>query len=752
MKAELYDSDEAEEEIEILPPGTVVSERYRIESVLGRGGMGVVYKAEQIHMNKLVAMKMMLQQATASQADHRRFQREAQAASLLSHPNIVSIHDFGFYNGQAYLCMDYLQGANLEVFLKEKPLTLDQFRHIFAQACDALQHAHDKGIVHRDLKPGNLCISEKNGDPLHLYVLDFGLVKMMEAGNDGKLTRTNMVVGSPVYMSPEQCRALNLDQRSDIYSLACVMYESLCGLPPFRADTVFDMMNAHISQPAVSIREFAPGIYVPAGLDKAILQALSKNPDDRPQSMQELARAIEASFSGAPDLVMPTGVRSKISNTENQSITTAGADLKASNEMSGRKKKQNSKQTILLSLAIWIGVIGALGVGVIFGLSLHKGGENGSTKVANREQNESSPDSTPAASNTFANVPNRNGAVVSGNNIQVGPASLPAVPGAPPQGKMPAGPLPPGSPLNAAKAAANGIAQGQLPLPVPPSGSSQNPITFSSSGSNSLLPLPPSTVASIIRKGTDGPSSDQLKLQGFAAYSQNNFQEAYTKLSGLSDAETNSAVLGRLIISAYKSGDNNRAQAYLSRFKSLNSFSVRSEVRDDVHLLKQVLEYSGRPSTNDDYEFADNMLDAIRNAASRSSDTYGMWKQAVLESNVLLRARQRGVEADRILDEAMPHANTDDAVYFKSLLSPEAGGTGVVAGRGPTGSGPMGPGPMGGSPMGGPGGRIGAGPMGGPPIGPGPGLPGMGPPGGPGGLGGPMGGRFAGPPGQDGGG
>jgi hypothetical protein len=223
-----------------------------------------------------------------------------------------------------------------------------------------------------------------------------------------------------------------------------------------------------------------------------------------------------------------------------------------------------------------------------------------------------------------------------------------------------------------------------------------------------------------------------------------------------------------LLVSAYKSGDN-RAQAYLKQFKSQNSFSIRSEVRDDFYLLRQILEASGQASTSDDYKFDQSLLEAIISSTEGRSDTYGLWKQSVQDLNILLRGQGKSSEADRMLSEALSHSNSDDTTLFKSLLSPEAGGPVLTGGQfgsgsgpmsggpmsggpmsgGPMGGGPMSGGPMGGGPLGGPGAGMGGprgGPMGGPPGGPGMGGP-MGRPG----MGGAMGGR-GGPPGQDGGG
>lgn len=334
----------------VLQPGSMIADRYRVIDILGHGGMGVVYKAQHVHMDKVVAIKMMLQPNTsASSQDYRRFQREAQAASMVDHPNIVSIHDFGYFEKQAYLCMDYLSGNSLDQLLNRAPLKLDEFRHIFRQACDALQHAHEKGLIHRDLKPSNIMITERRNDPLFPVILDLGLVKLVNGTDleksDHKLTMTNMVVGSPLYMSPEQCRAHQLDHRSDIYSLGCVMYEALTGVPPLRADTLFDIMSKHISETPKPLRDEAKGVYVPAALERLIFKAMAKAPEDRVQSMQELAQGIEHAFSGAPEIVAP------------RSGSVSGSVPVGSASITGKQKKIKKQNQLLIGLSIAFGTM-----------------------------------------------------------------------------------------------------------------------------------------------------------------------------------------------------------------------------------------------------------------------------------------------------------------------------------------------------------------------------------------------------------
>ena len=277
---------------DFLSPGALFAEKYRILSVLGQGGMGVVYKAEHLLMQRIVALKTVLTSLTANSQAAYRFQQEAKAASSLSHPNIVGVHDFGIADGNAYLVMDYLEGRTLS----HDQLEFDRFIHIFKQACGALDHAHKRGIIHRDLKCGNLMLVQVEDDRDFLKLVDFGLAKIIapERGSElQSLTTTGMIVGSPLYMSPEQCRGRDLDPRSDIYSLGCVMYEALVGEPPFVGETALDTMCQHLSQTAPSMLELNPDI--DPRLDKLVAQMLHKDPNMRPQSMSAVAHQLDIS-------------------------------------------------------------------------------------------------------------------------------------------------------------------------------------------------------------------------------------------------------------------------------------------------------------------------------------------------------------------------------------------------------------------------------------------------------------------------
>jgi eukaryotic-like serine/threonine-protein kinase len=186
--------------------------------------------------------------------------------------------------------MEYVEGKTLEsIILTEEPMTLQRFQRIFSQVCSGMQHAHKKGFIHRDLKPSNLMVYDTEDDTDVVKILDFGLAKACH-GDDKQqnLTRTGMVMGSPPFMSPEQCRGEELDYRSDIYSLGCVMFAALTGEVPLLGDNTMATLYKHISGVPLSISEVAPHLVIPASLETVIMRTLEKFPDDRPQSMEEL--------------------------------------------------------------------------------------------------------------------------------------------------------------------------------------------------------------------------------------------------------------------------------------------------------------------------------------------------------------------------------------------------------------------------------------------------------------------------------
>jgi serine/threonine protein kinase/uncharacterized protein HemY len=283
--------------------GTILAGRYEILDLIGTGAMGQVYKAKHVLMKRLVAVKMMNANMVSGAAALKRFQKEAELASALNHPNILTVHDFGLTDeGAPYLVMAYLQGQSFDLVLeKERHLDPSRVVHIFRQLCAGLGHAHEKGVIHRDVKPSNIYLVELDGDPDFVKIVDFGIAKMLQPleGESEHLTRTGEVFGSPPYMSPEQCRARPVDGRSDIYSLGCVMYRALTGVNPILGYDLMEFLYKHVNEMPQSFSMVCPELNIPADFEALVFRALAKEPEERFQTMQELKNALD-SLSCAP--------------------------------------------------------------------------------------------------------------------------------------------------------------------------------------------------------------------------------------------------------------------------------------------------------------------------------------------------------------------------------------------------------------------------------------------------------------------
>ncbi|MBN9394227.1 MAG: tetratricopeptide repeat protein [Candidatus Melainabacteria bacterium] len=293
--------------------GTTLADKYQILEKLGAGGMGLVYKAKHLFMKRNVAIKLMLPQYASSATALKRFRQEAQAASHLNHPNILTVYDFGVTpDGLPYLVMDLLEGTNLSAELEAYGhLPVGRSLNIFIQTCSALQHAHSKDVVHRDLKPGNIMLVEYEGEHDVVKIVDFGMAKILSAmdGEKEELTKTGEVFGSPMYMSPEQCMGKDLDARSDIYSLGCVMYRTLTGVPAVIGQTAMECFNKHATQMPLSFADVAPDLHLPQSLETIIFKALAKEPDERYASMSDLKDALLTEIVSSQDIsaTLPAG-------------------------------------------------------------------------------------------------------------------------------------------------------------------------------------------------------------------------------------------------------------------------------------------------------------------------------------------------------------------------------------------------------------------------------------------------------------
>jgi serine/threonine protein kinase len=274
--------------------GQVFEGRFQILSVLGKGGAGVVYKAKQMHVDRLVAIKMLVAAVGSDDQSLLRFEQEAKASAALEHSNIITIYDFGWSAaGHAYLVMEYLRGDSLDQILRlQGRLDTDRFLQIFSQICDGLQHAHARGIVHRDIKPSNIMIVERDNAPNLAKIVDFGLAKLTSQEAELHLTQSGIAMGTPLFMSPEQCRGAEIDRRSDIYSLGCVMYSALMGDVPHKGDSALNTLYKHLAETPQSFDAMAPDHNLPPRLEQAIFKALEKDPSARQQSMSELKNDI----------------------------------------------------------------------------------------------------------------------------------------------------------------------------------------------------------------------------------------------------------------------------------------------------------------------------------------------------------------------------------------------------------------------------------------------------------------------------
>lgn len=291
--------------------GTVLGGRYEILDVIGDGAMGRVYLAKHQLMKRQVAVKMMHPQLISGKAALKRFQKEAELASALNHPNILTVYDFGVTDdSNPYLVMDFLKGRELlDVLREEKRLPVKRAFHIFKQVCTGLAHAHEKGVVHRDLKPSNIMLITLDGDDSFVKILDFGIAKQLNPSESAasNLTRTGEVFGTPHYMSPEQCRALEVDGRADIYAVGCVLYQTLTGELPIRGADLIECLYKHVNETPASFSSVCPELDLSPEVEAIVFKAMAKKPEDRFQTLTEMKAAMDVI---EPD--MYTGTYSRV--------------------------------------------------------------------------------------------------------------------------------------------------------------------------------------------------------------------------------------------------------------------------------------------------------------------------------------------------------------------------------------------------------------------------------------------------------
>jgi serine/threonine-protein kinase len=286
--------------------GRVLKGQYRMDAVLGQGAMGLVFRGTQTALSKAVAIKMMRPDAFHTNESRDRFAREATVVSKLLHPSITQVLDFGIEDDMPFLVMEFVDGKELtDVLAAEGPMPPTRALAIIRQLASALEEAHRQGVVHRDIKPQNLRLMRYTpGGQVFLKVLDFGIAKQMDDGGEkGKLTATGAVMGTPMYMAPEQAGGHKVDARADQYSLGIVLYELLTGTVPFTGETLAGVLVSHLTQPPPPLPR-----QVPEPLQKVVMRLLAKNPNERFADMAELDKALAACEPACRDVAaLPAG-------------------------------------------------------------------------------------------------------------------------------------------------------------------------------------------------------------------------------------------------------------------------------------------------------------------------------------------------------------------------------------------------------------------------------------------------------------
>jgi serine/threonine-protein kinase len=287
--------------------GQILADRYRVVRLVGEGGMGQVYEAQHVNINKRFAVKLLRPEIVSNAEAVQRFRQEAWSASSIGHENIIEIEDFATLpSGAVYLAMEFLVGESLaERMRAEPPLPFGEALDVVLQVASGLGAAHDKSIIHRDMKPENIFLAQKHGRAI-VKILDFGIAKVSGADGNKSLTRTGTIFGTPHYMSPEQALGKPLDHRADIYSVGVIMYELFTGRVPFEAESFMGILTKHITSTPKPPRQMAPERDISAEMEAVILRAMAKEPDERYQSMGELLHDVAAIAAvRAPEILLP---------------------------------------------------------------------------------------------------------------------------------------------------------------------------------------------------------------------------------------------------------------------------------------------------------------------------------------------------------------------------------------------------------------------------------------------------------------
>jgi predicted Ser/Thr protein kinase len=275
--------------------GELIADRYRLDGVLGEGGMGAVFSATQTNLDRQVAVKLLHTEVGANAEARQRFEREAKVSAALHHPHAVKIFDFGEDSGRLFLVMEKLRGTSLRSFVDKDlpPLSPARTLGIARQTADVLRAAHAMGLVHRDLKPENIFMEVATDGSDRVVVVDFGLAFIAEkdGATDNRMTQDGAIMGTPIYMPPEQCSGQRVGPPADIYAFGCMLYEMVVGEPPFDGENTMQLLTRHLFEAPVPPRRRRTDLYIPTGLERLILAMLAKQADQRPTA-EGVAQAI----------------------------------------------------------------------------------------------------------------------------------------------------------------------------------------------------------------------------------------------------------------------------------------------------------------------------------------------------------------------------------------------------------------------------------------------------------------------------
>jgi serine/threonine protein kinase len=375
--------------------GQTIVGKYRIGAKLGTGGMGSVYRATRLLIGDEVAIKI-LNPGNSDPNAVDRFQQEARAAARLKHPNAVVIHDFGTTeDGLQYLVMELVEGQTLRQVIKTQgPLAPTTAAEIIKQVCSALEEAHQHQIVHRDLKPDNIIVNTAKGGP-RAKVLDFGIAKLRDLAV-GHLTQTGSVMGTPHYMSPEQCLGEEIDHRSDIYSLGIVLYEMLTGIVPFNSPISTAVVVQHVNQKPPSLRTI--NVNISEELERVVFHALEKKREARPQTVTALATELESALSHTN--VASSDISSSPVSAKGSDVTqvmTAPAAISSRDLPKTEGARISSKSNRTIQLAVLSGILVIVGAAIVL-MARQNNEPRGPANTGNGQATATGPDRPPQAS------------------------------------------------------------------------------------------------------------------------------------------------------------------------------------------------------------------------------------------------------------------------------------------------------------------------------------------------------------------